>query len=117
MTLRFSPVDARSQLTPFECFRVPTHMLLRLGSGHNISTLIQTLGRATGNNRDILNANGVNCVTVLTTSADLTVCNKMQNYLNEVSRRIGQGEPLKEAMTGANEKIHDGANFLRHTTR
>jgi hypothetical protein len=92
-------------------------MLLSLGRGHNISTLIQTLGRATGNNRDVLNANGFNSVTTLIPNNDLTVCNKMQNYLNEVVRRTGEGDTLSEAMTGANEKISDGANFFRHTAR
>lgn len=82
-----------------------------------MSTLIQTLGRATGNCRDVLNANGVNCVTVLATIDDLTVCKKMQNYINEISRRIRQGDTLFQAMTGANEKMPDFANAFRQTFR
>ena len=92
-------------------------MLLSLGRGHNIATLIQTLGRATGNCRDVLNANGFNCARVLTTNNDLTVCNKMQNYINEISHRVCEGDTLSQAMTGANKKMPDAANFLRHTAR
>lgn len=48
--------------------RVPTHMLLSLGRGHNISTIVQSLGRATFNGKTILNDNGFDSVTVLMTS-------------------------------------------------
>lgn len=92
-------------------------MLLSLGRGHNVSTLIQTLGRVTGNNRDVLNANDIACVTVLATDKDLISGIKTQNYVNEVCCRIGQGDTLSQAMTGANKKMPDEANFFRHTPR
>ena len=91
-------------------------MLLSLGKGHHLSTLMQTLGRVTGNNRDVLDANGA-IVTVLITNKDLTACNKMQNYINEISYRVGKGDTISQAMTGANKKMSDGANFFRHTAR
>jgi len=97
--------------------RVPTHMLMALGRGHNSSTIVQTLGRATFNGRNVLKENGFDCVRVLTTSSDYTVCIKKQNYINEVSQRIQLGDTFAAAVTGANHKIPDSANFLRHTFR
>eukprot|EP00984_Skeletonema_dohrnii_P012751 scaffold5206_cov78-Skeletonema_dohrnii-CCMP3373.AAC.4 len=97
--------------------RVVTHMLMNLGRGHHTSSAIQTLGRATGNCRDVLDSNGYDCVTVLTTINDLTVCIKMQNYINEIGRRIGKGDTFLQAMTGATEKMPDDSNFVRHTFR
>ncbi len=92
-------------------------MLLRLGNGHHISNLIQTLGRATGNCRDVLDANDFDHVTVLTMRNDLDACTKMQTFINETVSRIGKGDTLFQAVTGAKEKIPDDANFLRHTLR
>ena len=48
--------------------RVPSHLLLALGRGHNISTIVQSLGRATFNGKTVLNQNGFESVTVLMTS-------------------------------------------------
>ncbi len=90
---------------------------MSLGRGHHTSSVIQTLGRATGNCRDVLDSNGFGCVTALTTINDLTVCIKMQNYINEIGRRIDQGDTFFQAMTGATEKMPDNANFVRHTFR
>ena len=42
----------------------------------------------------------------------------MQNYISEIQKRIQEkGDTLADAMSGANEKIPDSANFLRHTFR
>ncbi len=92
-------------------------MLLALGRGHNASNVVQTLGRATFNGRSVLNENGFDKVTVLMTSNDLTMCVKIQNYVNQVAHRMQQGDTLAQAMTGANEKLPDSANWLRHTPR
>ena len=88
-----------------------------LGRGQNTSGIAQTLGRATGNCRDVLGDNGFDCVKVLTTSTDLTVCIKMNNYINEIGRRMGQGDTIFQAMTGATETMPDDSNFVRHTFR
>lgn len=92
-------------------------MLMNLGRGHHTSSAIQTLGRATGNCRDVLDSNGFSCVTVLTTINDLTVSIKMQNYIIGIDRRIRQGDTFSQAMTGAKEKMPDDSNFVRHTFR
>jgi len=97
--------------------RVPTHMVMAMGRGHNISTIVQTLGRATFNGKDVLKENGFDYVTVLTTSNDYTLCTKVQEYINVVAQRIDAGDTFAEAVTGANVKIPDSANFLRHTFR
>jgi len=88
-----------------------------LGRGQNASGVAQTLGRATGNCRDVLGDNGFDCVKVLTTSNDLIVCIKMNNYINEIGRRMGQGDTIFQAMTGATVTMPDDANFARHTFR
>mgnify|MGYP001033789480 CR=1 FL=1 len=92
-------------------------MLLALGRGHNASNVVQTLGRATFNGRSVLNENGFDKVTVLMTSNDLTMCVKIQNYVNQVAHRMQQGDTFAQAMIGANEKLPDSANWLRHTFR
>ncbi|KAL7540610.1 hypothetical protein ACHAXR_010249 [Thalassiosira sp. AJA248-18] len=97
--------------------RVPTHMIMALGRGHNISTIVQTLGRATFNGSNLLQDNGFDCIRVLTTSNDYTTCVKKQNYINQVAHRIQLGDDFPAAVTGANEKMADSANFLRHTFR
>ncbi|KAL7545564.1 hypothetical protein ACHAWF_008915 [Thalassiosira exigua] len=97
--------------------RVPTHMIMALGRGHNISNMVQTLGRITFNGRSVLKDNGFDGVTVLTTSNDLTVCLKKQKYIEEVSKRIKSGDTFADAVTGANQRLPDSANFLRHTFR
>ena len=43
-------------------------MLLSLGRGHNVCTMIQSSGRASYNGKDVLEENGFECVTVLMTS-------------------------------------------------
>lgn len=92
-------------------------MIMAMGRGHNISTIVQTLGRATFNGKATLKDNGFDCVRVLTTSNDYTLCTKVQNYINVVASRMEFGDTFAEAVTGANAKIPDSANFLRHTFR
>lgn len=93
------------------------HMVLAMGRGHNASNVVQTLGRATFNGRNVLNENGFNKITVLMTSNDLTMCVKIQNYVNHIADRMQQGDSLAAAMTGTNEEIPDTANWIRHTFR
>lgn len=81
--------------------RVPTHMLMSLGRGHNASTIVQTLGRSTFNGKQILNANGFDSVTVLATANDYTMCHKMQAYIDTIYERIQLGDTFAEAVTGA----------------
>ena len=76
-------------------------MLMSMGRGHNISTIVQTLGRATFNGKNILAENGFDCVRVLLTSNDYTLCVKVQNYINQVHQRIQKGDTFAEAVTGA----------------
>ncbi len=92
-------------------------MVLAMGRGHNASNVVQTLGRATFNGRNVLNENGFDKVTVLMTSNDLTMCVKIQNYINHIADRVQQGDSLAAAMTGTNEEIPDTANWIRHTFR
>lgn len=82
---------------------VPIQMLMALGRGHNSSTIVQTLGRATFNGRNVQkeNENGFDCVRVLTTSNDYTLCVKKQNYNNAVAERIRMGDTFAAAVTGA----------------
>lgn len=97
--------------------RVPTHMLISLGRGHNAMNVVQTMGRATFNGKSVLKNNGFKHVTIMTTSNDFTMASKTQEYLEEVYRRHKSGGEFIDAVTGANEKMPDGANFLRHTFR
>jgi hypothetical protein len=97
--------------------RVPTHMVLSLGRGHSISNVVQTLGRATFNGQNLLIENGFDNVTVLMTSNDLTMCRKIQNYVNHVACRIPQGDSFAEAVKGTIQKVPECANFIRHTCR
>lgn len=93
-------------------------MLISLGRGHNISTVIQTAGRATFNGRNELEENGFENVTVLMTSGDQEVCLKMQEYIKHVARRMQlEGDSFLAAMTGATERIPGSANFVRSTFR
>ena len=69
---------------------------MALGRGHNVSNVVQTLGRATFNGRNVLNDNGFRNVT-------------------HVARRMQQGDTFAAAFTGANEKIPYSANFLQHS--
>jgi hypothetical protein len=42
--------------------------------------------------------NGFDSVTVLTTSNDLTICIKMQNYITEINKKIKEGDTFEEAV-------------------
>ena len=73
-------------------------MVMSLGRAINITNVAQTLGRPTGNGRSVLKENGFDSVTVLTTSNDLTICIKMQNYITEINKKIKEGDTFEEAV-------------------
>mmetsp|Transcript_14299 Transcript_14299/g.20824 ORF Transcript_14299/g.20824 Transcript_14299/m.20824 type:complete len:1022 (-) Transcript_14299:81-3146(-) len=97
--------------------RVPTHMLMALGRGHNTSTVIQTFGRATCNGRSILKENGIQHVKILTTRSDYRIGGYIQNYIDEVGQREKSGESYADAVTGSNKKLPHSANFLDQSFR
>ncbi|CAB9506184.1 expressed unknown protein [Seminavis robusta] len=97
--------------------RVPTHMIISLGRGHNIMSYVQALGRATFNGKSILSKNGFSAVTVLTTPQDYTTAVKELRFVDEMFRRVWDGETFRQALTGAKTMIPDAANFLRNTPR
>lgn len=94
--------------------RVPTHFLVALGRGYNCSNVVQTLGRATFNGKSILKENGFSHVTMLTNHQDLRMASKMQEFIEEIYRRIENGCDFYDAVKN---EMHDNANFLRHTSR
>lgn len=97
--------------------RVPTHMTMMLSRGHNLSTVIQTLGRATFNGKDTLQTNGFQHVTILTTQMDYEIGISVQCYLDEVSSRVKSGESFKDALTGSNKEHSDAANWVDKSFR
>lgn len=97
--------------------RVPTHMTMMLSRGHNLSTVIQTLGRATFNGKDTLQTNGSQHVTILTTQMDYEIGISVQCYLDEVSSRVKNGESFKDALTGSNKEHSDAANWVDKSFR
>jgi hypothetical protein len=97
--------------------RVPTHFVILLGRGHNAMNVVQAMGRATFNGRSVLERNGFSHVTMLATSNDYTMAQKIQRYIEEISQRIKNGESFRGAMSGASQKMPDSTNFLRHTFR
>lgn len=74
-------------------------MAMSLGRGYSTSSVAQTIGRVTGNSRDILEENGFDCVRVLSTYADLTLTVKMGNYMKEIGVRVNQGETFEQAVS------------------
>lgn len=97
--------------------RVPTHMVVSLGRGHNSSTVLQTIGRATFNGKSILEENGWKTVKVLTTESDLNTSRKTQQFISEVHKRMKDGDTLAEAMEGTKQKYPHALNFLHETFR
>jgi hypothetical protein len=68
--------------------RFPTHLCVYKGKGrqNNLEDFIQTLGRATGNGRAVLTANGVSHVTLLTTENDWTMAQAGVALADRVAR-------------------------------
>lgn len=97
--------------------RVPTHMNMHLSRGHNISTVIQTLGRVTGNGKGVLKHNGFDSVTALTTRADYNIFHTVQHYIDYITCRVKNGEGFKQALTGANQKLPHETNFFNTSFR
>lgn len=90
-------------------------MVMALGPGHNVSNVVQTLGRATFNGKSVLNDNGFEHVTVLMPKNDLAMCISYLKIVKHISDRMKQGDTLEAALTGAKEKIPGSANFLKHS--
>ncbi len=97
--------------------RVPTHMLVSLGMGHNCSTVIQTLGRATFNGKSVLQKNGFDHVKCLTTEDDYKLSVNHSKYIKGVVERVKKGDSLAEAVNGANKQFPDIADFLSKIPR
>jgi hypothetical protein len=76
-------------------------MVMALGRAHNVSTVVQTLGRATFNGKSVLNDNGFENVMVLMPNRDLELCIGYQKYVEHVAKRLKQGDTFKAAVTGA----------------
>jgi hypothetical protein len=98
--------------------RVPSHLVLQMGRGYSIESVVQTIGRGTFIGREILKRNGFEHVTLLTTSGDWEMVRDYPHYVEEVLRRISEdNEPIREAMHGAVHKIPAFANYLQYTSR
>jgi hypothetical protein len=84
--------------------RFPTHLCVyKGGKGKsrptNLEDFIQTLGRATGNGRAVLTANGVSHVTLLTTESDWT----MAQAGVDLADRVAQGTlSLEQVLVSSN---------------
>jgi hypothetical protein len=81
--------------------RVPTRVVIYMGQGYSIENLVQSLGRATFNGNDLLASNDHSSVTCLMESQDFAVVKKHIAYVQEIQRRLDQGETLDEAMRGS----------------
>ncbi len=97
--------------------RVPTHMLMSLGTGHNCSTVIQTLGRATFNGLSVLQKNGFDHVKCLTKEDDYTLSVHHPKYIKGVIERVRKGDSLAEAVACADKKFPSFADILAKTPR
>ena len=97
--------------------RVPTHMAVSLGRGHNSSTVLQTIGRATFNGKSILIENGFETVKILTTQNDFRTSRKTQKFISEVHKRMKKGNTLAEALEGTSQKYPHSLNILHNTFR
>ena len=108
-------------------YRVPTHVGISLGKGHGLSNLVQAIGRATGNNKSVLTANGHDHVTILVNKEDFTSVIKHENFVSEFGKLMsvnnkttkGKGGNMnaKDALVHALACHDDNLNFLRHTKR
>jgi hypothetical protein len=93
--------------------RVPTHVTASRGYGYAYEEVTQTLGRGTGCGMSVLQENGFEHVTVLSTSQDLALVKKYPNFTAWYNYRKDQGDSFMEVLTGANEKIPDSANYFK----
>lgn len=97
--------------------KVPTHVLMHQGNGHNIENSVQTLGRGTFIGRQQLNDNGFDHVKVLMPEHDFIMIQSYQLYVQEVEKRTSLGENVFDAMSGALSKLPADTNYLQWTTR
>lgn len=97
--------------------RVPTHIILHMGLGHNIENVVQAAGRGTFIGKHILLENGHSHVTALMPSGDWDMCVAHQKYVHEVHERVVKGEPIRAAMQGAIKALPQYADYTRHTNR
>ena len=90
-------------------------MAVALGKGNDNSTLTQTLGRGTGNNRGLLKANGHTGVLLLAPEGDLAAAIKTMNFQKEIISNKEEGETIEESMT--KQPLSKDANFFPHNER
>ena len=93
-----------------ECL-VPTHMLCGLGDRHSFENLVQMAGRATGNFRRELAANGHEAVTVLAGWRDFDAARAYLRFQRELAARIDGGAPLDAALGEGAAVYSAAANF------
>lgn len=90
-------------------------MVVSKGKGVGNSNMIQTLGRGTGNNREVLKANGHTGVQLLAPEGDIDAANKQDDFQKRIIRNKEQGETFEDTMTGT---VHpDDFNLIRHNDR
>mmetsp|Transcript_23197 Transcript_23197/g.64491 ORF Transcript_23197/g.64491 Transcript_23197/m.64491 type:complete len:880 (+) Transcript_23197:70-2709(+) len=97
--------------------RVPTHVVLYLGKNHSMDNYVQSLGRGTFNGNSVLESNGYDSVTVLTTKADLEAARAYNEFLDQLYQKIDGGASPNDAIQGLAGKFSAKANFLRSTNR
>jgi hypothetical protein len=98
--------------------RVPTHMLLSLGKGHNVENFVQALGRGTFNGREsVLGANGHDNVTVLLDEQDFIAAQKYVKFFDHFVDRIKAGDKTEDALSRTSGRFPDSTNFFRHSER
>jgi hypothetical protein len=90
-------------------------MAVALGKGNDNSTLTQTLGRGTGNNRGVLKANGHTGVQLLAPEGDLAAAIKTAKFQLETISNKEEGETIKQTME--DNVYSDDAHFIRHNER
>ena len=90
-------------------------MVVSKGKGVGNSNMIQTLGRGTGNNREVLKANGHTCVKLLAPEGDIDAAIKQGHLEEETIRNKKQGETFED--TWKDRLWPDRTNPLRHNDR
>ena len=89
--------------------RLPTHMVLHLGVGHSVESMIQALGRATFNGKGLLQKNGHKAPIYLTQRNDADVARKHGTYMELSQKRRYDSD--------TQSKLPDSAIYIRHTIR
>jgi hypothetical protein len=97
--------------------RVPSHLILYLGDGHNNSNNRQAIGRLEGYAKSQLLANGLECALVLTRKGDFIGAKNHDHYVEHVNKRLKKGDSMHEAVHGTNEKVPHNANMFACNVR